>query len=225
MTLYFYTARTFDGKEVSGTVDALNDGAARSALLEMKLEPMEIHEATQKEKKATKHGIINRVEELEHHDSIVMETEPATKPGKKQKSKKKHNIFNTDSKDQKEKKQKSDSIEKSQRIEKTKKRKNESTYYPFIDTLRLYAGWLLAWYCLVYLLGGYQYTREAVPYRIPFVEALLPPFSPAVLVFTLVAFLFLFLTSLQRILGGGIRRSFGLTILGVAIFGLYTMNL
>jgi len=70
---------------------------------------------------------------------------------------------------------------------------NERQYHPFFDTLRLYAGWLLAWYMSVYILGAFQHTRT-LPFRIPYVEALLPPFSPVVLHFSLGAFLFLFLT-------------------------------
>ena len=73
------------------------------------------------------------------------------------------------------------------------------------------------------MLGGYQYTRS-LPFRIPYVEALLPPFSPIVLSFTLAAFLFLLCTSLQKALGGGKLSAAILSILGIAAFVLYRLN-
>ena len=107
--------------------------------------------------------------------------------------------------------------------EPTKKRKRKKQYYPFQDTLRLYAGWLLAWYCIVYILGGYQHTRN-LSFRIPYVEALLPPFSPIVLTFTLVAFLFLLCTSLHKTLGKGKVVGTVLSIAGVGVFVFYRLN-
>lgn len=94
-------------------------------------------------------------------------------------------------------------------------------YFPLIDTLRLYAGWLLAWYCLVYALGNYQYAR-ALPFRIPYVEGLF--LSPLVLSFTLAAYLFLLFSSIWKILGKGFVRGGVLAILGIGAFVLYRMN-
>lgn len=96
-------------------------------------------------------------------------------------------------------------------------------YYPFIDTLRLYAGWLLAWYALVYALGSYQYTKNTY-IRVPYVEALLPPFSSVVFTFTIVAFLFLLLTSIYKVSGATRMRAFSLWLLGIATFALYRLN-
>lgn len=96
-----------------------------------------------------------------------------------------------------------------------------STYFPLLDTLRLYAGWLVAWYCLVYALGGYQNARP-LPFRIPYVEGLF--LSPLVLSFTLAAFLFLLLTGIWKAIGKGIFSGLVLTITGVAAFVLYRMN-
>lgn len=101
--------------------------------------------------------------------------------------------------------------------------KQAKAYYPFIDTLRLYAGWLLAWYCLVYAIGGYQYNKR-IFLHVPYVEALLPPFSSIVFSFTLASFLFLLLTSIHKIMGGTKLRTFGLVLLGVAAFALYRIN-
>ena len=71
-------------------------------------------------------------------------------------------------------------------------------YLPLHETLRLYAGWLMAWYCLVYALGSYQFFRP-LPFRIPLVEGLF--LSPLVRSFTLVAFLYLLLGSGQIMMG------------------------
>lgn len=101
--------------------------------------------------------------------------------------------------------------------------KTEKKYYPFVDTLRLYAGWLLAWYCLVYAIGAYQNTKETFT-NIPYVEGLLPPYSSIVFSFTIASFLFLLLTTIHKILGGTPVRNLGLFLLGIAIFSLYRIN-
>ncbi|MBU0766954.1 hypothetical protein KKF55_04210 [Patescibacteria group bacterium] len=49
MPLFSYTARDGDNKTVRGTMDAASLQAARAALMEMKLQPDEIHEALQSE--------------------------------------------------------------------------------------------------------------------------------------------------------------------------------
>lgn len=94
----------------------------------------------------------------------------------------------------------------------------ERAYAPLIDTFRLYAGWLLAWYAIVYLLGAYQFEQK-LPFAIPFIEGLF--LSPLVLKFAFGTFLFLLLSSLHRALGRGIWKGILLTIvwlLGVAWF-------
>lgn len=50
MSLFSYTARDGDNKTVRGTIDAVSLQAARAALMEMKLQPDEIHEALQSER-------------------------------------------------------------------------------------------------------------------------------------------------------------------------------
>ena len=99
----------------------------------------------------------------------------------------------------------------------------ERIYYPIVDTLRLYAGWLLAWYFLVYALGLYQTTRE-LPFRIPYLQGIFD--SPLVLSFTLASFLFLLMTSLNRLVDSNRKFLSGLvfTVLGLAAFVLYRMN-
>lgn len=96
-----------------------------------------------------------------------------------------------------------------------------AVYFPLADTLRLYAGWLLAWYALVYALGHYQSQRE-YPFRIPYVEGLL--LSPLVLTFAIAAFLFLLLSGIHSKLGGGYLRGLTLSALGALLFIFYRIN-
>jgi len=95
-------------------------------------------------------------------------------------------------------------------------------YLPILETLRLYAGWLLAWYCLVYAVGSYQFLKET-PFRIPYAESLF--LSPLVISFTLSAFLFLLFTSLHKAVGGGKLKGLLFLALGIAAFILYRMNI
>jgi len=53
MPLFSYTARDGENKTVRGTIDAVSLQAARAALMEMKLQPDEIHEALQSEQTPT----------------------------------------------------------------------------------------------------------------------------------------------------------------------------
>ena len=98
---------------------------------------------------------------------------------------------------------------------------SKHAYFPLTDTLRLYAGWLLAWYALVYGLGSFQQTR-ALPFQIPYLSGLF--LSPLVLQFTLGAFLFLLCTGLWKSLKKNLWIGLLLIVLGVAGFVLYRMN-
>ncbi len=95
------------------------------------------------------------------------------------------------------------------------------TYFPLLETLRLYAGWLLAWYCMVYAIGSYQYTRE-LPFTLPYAESLF--LSPLVLSFTFAAYLFLLLTGMYKWSGRKRSAGFVLLLAGIALFLLYRMN-
>lgn len=99
--------------------------------------------------------------------------------------------------------------------------KEEKSYVPFVETLRLFAGWLLAWYGLVYLLGDFQ-LQNRIPEDLPYLGALFV--SPIVLRFTFGTFLFLLLTAVHKLIGGGIGKGIGLTIVGVAVFVLFHLN-
>ena len=61
-------------------------------------------------------------------------------------------------------------------------------YFPMIDTLRLFAGWLLAWYGVVYVLGSLHWAGT-LPEGIPFIQALFE--SSLILRFACGTFLFL----------------------------------
>ena len=205
--LFFYSAYNQEGQPVRGTIDAVNTDTARQALKEMDLLPQELHEATLQEKKAVQEGVTD-FPQSPLTPNLVLEGKaemkqapppPAPLPEEENTS------------------------EQAEVKKPRSPKKSKKSYFPFTDTLRLYAGWLLAWYCAVYMLGGYQYTRS-LPFRIPYVEALLPPFSPIVLSFTLAAFLFLLCTSLQKALGGGKLSAAILSILGIAAFVLYRLN-
>jgi len=97
----------------------------------------------------------------------------------------------------------------------------ELAYFPLLETLRLYAGWLLAWYAIVYAVGSYQFMKD-VPFHIPYAESLF--LSPLVLSFTFAAYLFLLLTGIYKMTGRSKKIGIVLFITGVAIFLLYKMN-
>lgn len=94
-------------------------------------------------------------------------------------------------------------------------------YIPLVETLRLFAGWLLAWYGMVYLLGDLM-MQQKMPVDIPYLEALFV--SDLVLRFTFGTFLFLLLTTIHHALGKGIGKAIMLTIAGVTAFVVFHLN-
>ena len=105
----------------------------------------------------------------------------------------------------------------------TKKRKAKECpedYYPLSDTIRLYAGWLLAWYFLIYTFGSYQFTRS-LPWKLSLIDDLF--FSPLILHFASAAFMYLLLTSVHRILGRKTLVGAGLFVIGVGIYWMFRM--
>ena len=97
----------------------------------------------------------------------------------------------------------------------------QKIYLPIAATLRLYAGWLLAYYSVVYAVGFYAHSRT-LPMEIPYVEALM--LSPLVLSFTLAAYLFLVFHTLYQVLGKGLMKGIFLSIAGIGVFVVYRMN-
>ncbi|MFA6522967.1 MAG: hypothetical protein WCS85_01200 [Candidatus Peribacteraceae bacterium] len=94
-------------------------------------------------------------------------------------------------------------------------------YYPLLDTLRLYAGWLLAWYFVIEALGSYQYLR-----RLPFQLSALDGLFRSLLVIRLsaAAFLFLLLSTVHCMLGRGIAKGIILTLVGIVLLGVFVAN-
>jgi hypothetical protein len=91
----------------------------------------------------------------------------------------------------------------------------ESNYTSIFSTLRLYAGWLLAWYAVFVSLGYYVHTR-ALPFSIPFVEAFY--LSSLMFSITLASFVFLLLSSIHRITQVSRITGIMLGIVGIALF-------
>ncbi|MDD4287256.1 MAG: hypothetical protein PHO20_05320, partial [Candidatus Peribacteraceae bacterium] len=200
MPQFTYTAIQADGQRVSGTIESFSLQAAHDALKQMHLIPEEIHESTVSEQPLTP----------EQAEKLLSFTQPAFTNGMPEETPVSSEIT-TESPEV--------PSPKSQVL--SPKSESPSSYFPLLDTLRLYAGWLLAWYCLVYALGNYQHTRP-LPFRMPFVEGLF--LSPLVLSFTLVAYLFLLLTGIWKATGRGIVKGLIATGIGVAGFVLYRMN-
>lgn len=97
----------------------------------------------------------------------------------------------------------------------------DHAYVPLTDTFRLFAGWLLAWYILVYLFGSLQELGR-MPFQIPFVQSLF--LSPIILRLAFGTYLFLLLTSLHRAWGKGVLKGILLTIVGVLAFTFFHVN-
>jgi len=98
---------------------------------------------------------------------------------------------------------------------------DETHYLPLTDTLRLYGGWLLGWYGIVYLLGWFQHTGR-LPFSFDFIESLFQ--SALVLNFAFGTYLFLLLTSVHRVLGGGVWLGILLFLVGIALQVLFMAN-
>jgi len=191
MPHFSYSALTSQGELKEGIVDAISLQAARDAIKEMELNLEEIHESTLAEQTEA------------NLPSAPLPTEPAVSEEFPAVPVPPLSDISTAKNEAKQKKT------------------SDPRYFPLIDTLRLYAGWLLAWYCVVFALGSYQHFR-ALPFQIPYLEGLF--LSPLVLSFTLAAFLFLLVTGFWKLTGKGIILGMFYSIVGVAAFVLYRMN-
>lgn len=89
------------------------------------------------------------------------------------------------------------------------------SYHPLTATLRLYAGWLLAWYGL-FVAVGYYSVHRALPWDIPFVQAFY--LSPLIFSFIAAIFIFLMMSALQKTVKGGLLAGISFAILGIALF-------
>ena len=91
--------------------------------------------------------------------------------------------------------------------------RDDSPYAPLTETLRVFAGWLLAWYGIIYALGFLEQSGK-LP-ALPFVHELF--LSPLVLQFTFGTFLFLALSNVHRWLGKGMLAGFFLAVFWIAL--------
>jgi hypothetical protein len=87
------------------------------------------------------------------------------------------------------------------------------TYAPLHETLRVFAGWLLAWYGVIYALGFLEQSGKLR--ELPFVRELFE--SRLVLQFTFGTFLVLAMSNVHRWLGGGTLKGFVLAVASVAL--------
>lgn len=94
-------------------------------------------------------------------------------------------------------------------------------YVPLVDTLQLFAGWLLAWYGVVYALGALRLSGK-LGFDIPFLESLFE--SPLVLRFAFGTFLFLLLSNVHQWLGRGAGKAIGLGALWLLLLLAFSVN-
>ncbi|MBP9773533.1 MAG: hypothetical protein KBD00_02785 [Candidatus Peribacteraceae bacterium] len=95
-------------------------------------------------------------------------------------------------------------------------------YASLFSTLRLYAGWLLAWYGLFVACGYYTNVRM-LPVDIPAAEGFF--YSPLILSFILAIFLYLILHSIHRAMSGKFILGGALSVVGIGLFFVLRMNL
>lgn len=95
------------------------------------------------------------------------------------------------------------------------------SYVPLTETLRLFAGWLLAWYGLVYLFGALK-LENRLPFEVPFVDGLF--LSPLILRLAFGTYLFLLLTTIHKAVGRGTGKGIALTLAGALAFAFFHVN-
>ncbi len=95
----------------------------------------------------------------------------------------------------------------------------DGAYAPLMDTLRIFAGWLLGWYGVIYALGFLSSTGR-LP-TLPFVDELFT--SSLVLYFTFGTFLFLALSNIHRWLGKGLLLGCVLALVYVGLVAGFVM--
>lgn len=97
----------------------------------------------------------------------------------------------------------------------------EIVYIPLMQTLRLFAGWLMAWYGIIYLAGTYR-ADGRLPYDIPLIQSLAS--SDLVLRFSFAVFLFLLLGDVHVWLGKKSIIGALLTITGIVTMWIFHVN-
>lgn len=211
MPLFSYTARDADGKQVRGTVKAFSAQAARDSLKEMNLVAEEIYEMPEHARVPSPDAIQVPATPLKAAAWTVQEPPPPVLPTPPTPAK--HAITHEEIL--------ADHLKLRGNLP-DHHPKETATYFPLLDTLRLYAGWLLSWYFLIFAFGSYAYLRD-LPVEIPLVSGLFQ--SPIIISFAFGAFLFLLLTELHKLFGKGKFMGLLLSVAWIGIFVLFRMNM
>ena len=210
MPLFSYTARDADGKQVRGTVNAFSAQAARDSLKEMSLIAEEIYEIPDHVQTPNLESTQLPATPLKAAAWTVQEPPPPVLPAAAAPPKHTitHDVIIAD--------------HMALRGDPPNSHPEETvTYFPLLDTLRLYAGWLLSWYFLIFAFGSYAYLRD-LPVQIPLVSGLFQ--SPVIISFAFGAFLFLLLTELHNRFGKWKFPGLLLSAAWLGIFVLFRMN-
>lgn len=204
MPLFSYMAFNDRQERIRGLIDAISLQAARSALHESGLFVEEIHEATPSEQESAKPWETETVVERERCQVSGVSLQEVTGGSTSDGTVPQHDAGSSEE----------------QNLQ-PETYNLKPAYYPFLDTLRLYAGWLLGWYILVIALGAYQETNH-LPFTIPLVEGLWQ--SVLIIRATFAVFLFLTFSSLYRFLGSRRWVGGGLGIVGVFLLYVFLVN-
>jgi uncharacterized protein YhhL (DUF1145 family) len=235
MTLFQYTARNSDGKEIIGSIDAPDEGSARSAIEKTGSEILSVREAT-RERPSTKNSLpvytetpsqifayegkdstgkihrgtmqaLTKKEAFEHLKSMQnLEVSMLSPLGKTP-------LF--EDPDLRNWQQIRPSTEEAPNTDHaTNTADSTHGYLSLFTTLRLYAGWLLAWYGFFVSIGYYSHVR-LLPFTIPFSEAFFV--SPLIFTFIVSAFLFLLFGTIAEKVHSRIFR------IGMGVFGIFIL--
>ena len=208
MPLFTYIATNNEGKVFRGTIRALSAQAAREALKEMQLLAQELYETPEgRDMSAQNAAPLQKPAVAPAQEPVAPAATDARAQAASWKIVEERPSFDASSMPS---------------AGTTASAKEHGKYFPLIDTLRLYAGWLLSWYFLIFAFGSYDFTRD-LPVKIPLVSGLFQ--SPIIISFALGAFLFLLLTEIHKKMGKGIGKGLVLAIVGVGVFVLYRMNM
>lgn len=97
----------------------------------------------------------------------------------------------------------------------------ETVYIPLLQTMRLFAGWLMAWYGLIYFAGTYRGDGR-LPYDIPLIQSLAS--SDLVLRFSFAVFLFLLLSDVYTWTAKKAVIGVFVTIVGITAMWMFHVN-
>lgn len=100
--------------------------------------------------------------------------------------------------------------------------KAKRDYHPLADTLAIYAGWLLAWYVGIVSLTELATLRSVDVFPDFFHEVV---GSSSLFLAAFACFLFLLCRALHKLFKSNTLMGFVITIIGVAAFVLYYLNI